>query len=94
MRKSTLMFGLLALSLVSITSAVAQDSAAASTGQEAQKPAEAPAHFYHLDIVLEQVGADGTAITMRRFAPDRGFPSLPDQGKMARPHNGSTRTSA
>jgi hypothetical protein len=67
MRKSTLMFGLLALSLVSITSAVAQDSAAASTGQEAQKPAEAPAHFYHLDIVLEQVGADRKPTNSRTY---------------------------
>jgi hypothetical protein len=67
MRKSTVMFGLLALSLVSLTSGIAQDSAAVSTAQETTKPAEAPARFYHLDIVVQQVGPDGKPTNSRSY---------------------------
>lgn len=43
----------------------AQDSAKI---QEAARPSEAPAHFYHLDFVVQEMGADGKSTNSRSYA--------------------------
>jgi hypothetical protein len=67
MRKSTLMLVLLALTLTSTAPISAQDSGAAAPGNEPAKPAETSAHFYHLDLVVEQVGPDGKPTNSRSY---------------------------
>ena len=43
----------------------AQDSA---KSQEAARLSEAPAHFYHLDFVVQEMGADGKSTNSRSYA--------------------------
>ena len=68
MRKATVFFCLLALALSVSHKATAQDSDATSKPQESAKSPEPPAHFYHLDLVLEQLGPDGKPTNSRSFA--------------------------
>ena len=67
MRKMTLFFSLLLLPLTMQHVALAQDSGAAQKPQETAKPVEPPTHFYRLDMVLEQVDADGKPINSRSY---------------------------
>lgn len=68
MRKSTVFLCLLALALTLSQRATAQDSDSSPKPQESAKSPEPPAHFYHLDLVLQQVGPDGKPTNSRSFA--------------------------
>jgi hypothetical protein len=65
MRKSILIFCFLAVSGPLGYFAVAQDSAKA---QEPVKASEGPAHFYHLDFVVQELGSDGKPTNSRSYA--------------------------
>lgn len=67
MRKTTLLFCILALTLTIDQSAIAQDSDTAAKPQESAKPADPSAHFYRLDLLLQQVGSDGKPTNSRSF---------------------------
>jgi len=68
MRKTTVFFSLLLLAAATQHRALAQDSGATQKPQETAKTAEPPAHFYRLDLSLEQVDADGKPINSRSYA--------------------------
>jgi len=68
MRKTTVIFCLLALALAFSHHATAQDSDTTAKPQESAKPPEPPAHLYHLELVLQQVGPDGKPTNSRAFA--------------------------
>ncbi len=57
MRKITFICCLLLCSLLVSHKAFAQDS----KPQESAKAAEPPAHYYHLDYLVQELGADGKA---------------------------------
>jgi hypothetical protein len=67
MRKTTVLFGLLVLGLAIMQKVQAQDSDTIAKPQDAGKQAEPPAHFYRLDLVLEQVDADGKPTNSRSY---------------------------
>jgi hypothetical protein len=68
MRKTTVFICLLALALTFSQRATAQDSDTTPKAQESAKSPEPPAHFYHLDLLLQQVGPDGKPTNSRTFA--------------------------
>ena len=68
MRKITVFFCLLVLALTVSQTAIAQDSGSTAKPQDSAKAPEPPVHFYHLDLVLEQVGSDGKPTNSRSFA--------------------------
>ncbi len=65
MRKITLIFFALVLTASFGRFAFAQDAPQAS---EPAKAAEAPAHFYHLDFVVQEMGGDGKPTNSRSYA--------------------------
>src|SRR5580698_5682871 len=67
MRKMRLFFSLLLRALTMQQVALAQDSGATQKTQETDRPSEPPTHFYRLDMVLEQVDADGKPINSRSY---------------------------
>jgi len=67
MRKATVFFCLLMLALAFSPKATAQDSDTPAKPQESAKTPEPPAHFYHLDLVLEQLGPDAKVTNSRSY---------------------------
>src|SRR5438477_11493394 len=77
MRKTTVICCLLLLALAWGHKAYTQDTAKAP---ETPRPAEPPAHFYHLEFVVQETGADGKPTNSRTYSgtvstsrTDRGF---------------------
>jgi len=68
MRKTTVFFCLLVLTLTFAQKATAQDSDTTAKPHESAKPPEAPTHFYRLDMVLEQLGPDAKVTNSRSYA--------------------------
>jgi hypothetical protein len=64
MRKSILICCLFVLTVFLGQSAFAQDS---PKTQEPAKTSEVPAHFYHLDFVVQEMGADGKVTNTRSY---------------------------
>ncbi len=65
MRKSTLIFFVLALAVSFGQIGFAQDPPQVP---ESARAAEAPAHFYHLDFVIQELGADGKPANSRSYS--------------------------
>lgn len=63
MRKITFICCLLLCSLLVSHKAFAQDS----KPQESAKAPESPAHYYHLDFLVQELGADGKATNSRKY---------------------------
>lgn len=68
MRKTTVLFLFLMLALTVSQRATSQDSDTTAKPQESAKTPEPPAHFYHLDLALEQVTPDGKPTNSRSYA--------------------------
>ena len=67
MRKITVFFCLLVVALNVSQRATAQDPDTAAKPQESAKTPEPPAHFYRLDLVLQQIGPDAKPTNSRSF---------------------------
>ncbi len=65
MRKITLICCFLILTVSSRHQTFAQD---APRAEETAKSPEAPAHFYHLDFVVQEMGSDGKPTNSRSYA--------------------------
>ena len=69
MRKMTLLFLFMLLPLALGRSSIAQDAPSAQQATKAQEVAPAPpAHYYHLDFVIEELGADGKPVNSRAYS--------------------------
>ena len=71
MRKTTILCCLLLFISIFGHRALAQDAAktpGAAKTPEAAKPPAAPAHYYHLDFVIQEVGADGKPVNSRSYS--------------------------
>lgn len=71
MRKITVVCCLLFFALSFASGSLAQETADAQQAPNAQdtaKPAKPPAHFYHLDFVVEELGSDGKPVNSRTYS--------------------------
>lgn len=68
MRRTTVLCCLLAASFMAAQRMPAQESGEAAKSPESAKPAEPPSHFYHLELVIEQVDADGKPTNNRSYS--------------------------
>jgi hypothetical protein len=68
MRNKIVLSCLLIMSLTAVQQMAAQESGEMNRSPETAKVAEPPAHFYHLEIVLEQVDADGKPTNSRSYS--------------------------
>ncbi len=81
MHKIAVFFCLTLLALPFGHKALAQD---APKAVDASKPIPAPAHYYHLEFVIQELGADGKAVNSRAYS------TVTSTDKMD--NNGSIRT--
>lgn len=65
MRKIMFIFSVLFVSLALPHAALAQDAPAQSANKTAGEP---PVHYYHLNLVVQQLGADGKPINSRSYS--------------------------
>lgn len=64
MRKLTMLCSFLLLAICSGAAALAQDAAKAA---ETPKAPDAPAHYYHLEFAVQELGTDGRPVNSRSF---------------------------
>jgi hypothetical protein len=64
MRKLILMYSLVFVAMLNGPRSFAQDSTPAA---EPAKVSQGPAHFYHLEFIVQEMGADGKAINSRSY---------------------------
>jgi hypothetical protein len=65
MRKLTIFGSLLLLAICCGTASLAQEAA---KPEETPKAPEAPAHYYHLEFVVQELGADGKPVNSRSYS--------------------------